>query len=452
MPDGSETETRFTGSALVLGASVPFVFFHVRYLPTVSIPVGSTSASVTTADVAIGVVAAAAAWRATRDGVGRLRAGIPLWITTGLLLVWIGVGIGRDVGHPNAAAHMVTGLKFTEYTALVLAVPLIVRRTNDLKPLLWVLVAWSVAASVVATLQIVGTPIFDPWKAGWRQPSFLGHHDLAALSAIVTMVGCAALVSRNALRAGRWLIPTALSAGVVGLVLSGSAAAAAGVVAATFCLALVGRRRFGLDLQRALGLAAVCVTVCVGVVVLRADPLASFLRFVGVREDRPSVGVETYSQRTVLAYIGGRIFLEHPIVGVGWERSGEESAFAPFIPDARKRFPGVVEEAFPAPGRELGIQNAYIQVAAELGVVGLGLLLSVFAAGLVLAARAARLATEAWAEIALIALSGTISAMAIWTAIGVVAGIPLDAVTWLVLGLAAAAAAAAAGSGEGSRG
>jgi hypothetical protein len=32
--------------------------------------------------------------------------------------------------------------------------------------------------------------------------------------------------------------------------------------------------------------------------------------------------------------------------------------------------------------------------------------------------------------------------MAIWTALGVVAGIPLEATTWLALGLAAAAAAA----------
>ena len=40
----------------------------------------------------------------------------------------------------------------------------------------------------------------------------------------------------------------------------------------------------------------------------RGDALADFLRFVGVRGDDAPVGVETYSQRAVLAYIGLRIF------------------------------------------------------------------------------------------------------------------------------------------------
>ena len=46
---------------------------------------------------------------------------------------------------------------------------------------------------------------------------------------------------------------------------------------------------------------------------MRGDALEDFLRFVGVRGDNPPVGVETYSQRTVLAYIGLRIAEDNPV-------------------------------------------------------------------------------------------------------------------------------------------
>ncbi len=181
--------------------------------------------------------------------------------------------------------------------------------------------------------------------------------------------------------------------------------------------------------------------VVAGVVAVRADPLADFLRFLGVRDDNRPVGVETYSQRTVLAYIGGRIFLDHPVVGVGWQRSDEPEAFLPYLDDARRRFPDVVEEAFPAPGRQWGVQSLYVQAAAELGLVGLGLLLGVLAAGAALAWRAARAAAVGWAGPALTALAVLAMLVGVWSALGMVAGIPLDAATWLALGLAVAAAA-----------
>ena len=65
------------------------------------------------------------------------------------------------------------------------------------------------------------------------------------------------------------------------------------------------------------------------------------------------------------------------------------------------------------------------------------------ATGLVLAVRTVRRARPESAGPALVALAALLTLMGIWTALGVVAGIPTDAATWLVLGIAALPAAEA---------
>jgi O-antigen ligase len=191
-------------------------------------------------------------------------------------------------------------------------------------------------------------------------------------------------------------------------------------------------------------LAVIVAVVAAGVTAVRGDTLADFVRFLGIRGNERPVGVESYSQRTVLAYIGLRIFQDHPVVGVGWQRSSRADVFEPYLADAHERFPDVVELAFPAEGREWGVQNLYIQMLADSGVIGLALLLGVGAAGLLLAWRAAARAPTPWAVgggllvmCALLTLAGE------WASLGIVAGIPLQAASCLLLGLAAAGAAAA---------
>lgn len=440
---GAEVEGQFSVGAVILAASVPLLFLHVRYQPSVDVGLGSTTANATLADAAVLAVATAALVAGLRHGFAPLRAGRVLWLAAGGLLAWIAVEAFRIHGTDGFATHAVTAAKFAEYALLALAVPLLVRRPTDLQPLFWALAAWAVIASAVALLQFVGVPIFDPWRAGWRQPSFIGHHDLAALCGVAFAIGTTGLVAGPAWPGDRKLTVVGLTAGV-GLILSGSTAAVAGLVVAAAVAALVARRRFGLTLRSALMLAGVVGVVAVGVVALRADPLASFLRFVGVRDDnRPSTGIETYSQRTVLTYIGGRIFLDHALVGVGWERSSDATVYMRYVPDAKRRFPTVVDEAFPSPDTPWGIQNAYVQAAADLGLIGLGLLLATFAAGLVLAVSTVRRARLESAGPALVALAALLTLMGIWTALGVVAGIPTDAATWLVLGIAALPAAGA---------
>jgi O-antigen ligase len=306
------------------------------------------------------------------------------------------------------------------------------------------LVLWAAVAVAVALLQFFGVEIFGAWNAGWRQPSFLGHHDLAALAAIAVALATSGIAARRREIPASGLFVVALAAGVLGLVLAGSVAAAGGLALGSVVLWLAARRRFAPGGRQTLALVAIVAVVAGGVTEVRGDALADFLRFLGVRGDEPPIGVESYSQRTVLAYIGLRIARDNPIVGVGWQRSSRPEVFEPYVDDARARFPDVDELAFPAEDHPWGVQNLYIQTLADAGVVGLALLLLVGGAGLTLAWRAAARAPTPWAAGAgLVVLCALLTLAAEWASLGIVAGIPLQAASCLLLGLAAAGAATA---------
>jgi O-antigen ligase len=435
---------RETLGALVLVASIPVLFSHERYQPELGVGLGTTNVDIRLSDVAVVVVLAAAAVAAARKGLGRLGAARWLWISGVMLLAWLTLQTIRPASLDDALFddHLVSFLKLLEYALLAVAVPLLVRRAADLTIVIGGLVLWAVVAVAVALLQFFGLDIFGAWNAGWRQPSFLGHHDLAALAALSVALACAGVVSGRRELPARGLFTTALVAGMLGLVVAGSVAAAGGLAVGALALWLAGRRRFAPSGRQTLALVAVVAAVGGGVAAVRGDALADFLRFLGVRDERP-IGVETYSQRTVLAYIGLRIFQDHPVLGVGWQRSSRPEVFEPYVDDARRRFPDVVDLAFPAEGREWGIQNLYIQMLADAGVVGLALLLLVGGAALTLAWRAAARAPTPWAAGAgLLVVCAFLTLSGEWASLGIVPGIPLQAATCLLLGLAAAGAAA----------
>jgi O-antigen ligase len=429
-----------------LAAAIPVVYLHADYQPALSMDIGSTSVDVVLSDLAVLAVGVAAIAALLRDGPGRLRPGLSVWIAGALLPAWVAFETLRPLARddPEWADHIVSAAKLAEYATLAVAIPLLIRRLEELSVVLWVLTAWCAVAAAVAAAQFFGLDVFDAWKAGWRQPSFVGHHDLASLGALSLAVGLAALLAGRGLLPSPRLLPLALAGGMVALVLSGSVAAAGGLVLAGVALVVVARRRFAPSRRQLAALAAVVLTVAGGVVALRADPLESFLAFLGVRDEQPVGGIETYSQRSVLSYIGLRIFADHPLLGVGWQRSSRPEEFMPYVDDARERFPTVVEEAFPAPGREWGVQNAYIQSLADLGVPGLVLLLGLFGSGIALSARATARAPARWAATTgLGSLGAIVTLMGIWASVGLVSGIPLQASTSLALGLAATGAAAA---------
>src|SRR5207253_10866390 len=262
-----------------------------------------------------------------------------------------------------------------EYALLAPAVPLLLRRRRDVGPPLWALAFWSSAATIAGVAQFFGAQILLAGTVGRRQASFLSSADFAALSGAALLAGLVLLVLRGPVRpSGKLPLGLLLVAsGGLGMVVAGAIAALLGVVTGGAVVALTLALRRLLRPRRLAEAAAVLAVVAVGVVAIRGSDLDAFARFLGAS---PGSGggreakVQTYAHRTLLAYLGIRIFEAHPALGVGWEGSSESAAFAPYLGDAHRRFPDESPLAFPSPTRRYGIQNAWIQALADLGVIG----------------------------------------------------------------------------------
>jgi O-antigen ligase len=433
----------------VLVLAIPIVFLHVRYQPKAHVGLGSTSAGIELSDVAVLAVALAALWTGAREGWSPLRAGRALWIA-GAAFVAIVVaatfyGLARPE-HYRFLTHLVTAAKFAEYAVLAPAVPLLLRARRDVAAVLWSIAAWSAAATAWGLLQFSGlVNEFEGKRPLQREPSFLGIHDLAALSGTALAIGLALLALRPRTTGERLLGWVAGGSGALGLVISSAVAGALGVALATGAVILVGARRHVLTVARAASIVTIAVVVGAGVLLMRSGDVTSFIRFLGIgHEPKKTADVESSVHRSLLAYIGVRIFADHPILGVGWQGSEEQDNYGPYLAAAHRRFPGEPEVAFPSPKHAWGVQNAYLQTLTDMGLVGFALLVALFVCGLVLGLRAALRAPPELALVALVGVGWMLVAAGVWNGLGLVAGIPLDAVTWLSFGLIAAAAAATA--------
>ena len=419
---------------LVLAAAVPFLFLHATYQPTLSLGAGDTSIDVTLADAAIGATLAAALLRGRREGWAPLGRARWLLAIAAALVVLAALSLATPslLGEEyDLGVHAISVAKYAWYVCLLPATVLLVRSVADARPLLRALVAWSVAATAVGLLQFLGLVAeFEGKRPGQREPSFVGIHDFAALSAAALTVGAVGLALGDGRPAGRGWSRIALASGALGVVLSGAMTAVLGLWLAVAALLLAARSLRALRARNALAILGVTLVVTAGTAAMRADTIERFAEFVGLRNRTEQTGVESYAHRTLLAYIGGRIWLDNPVTGVGWQASSEEWAYGPYLDDARRRFPDEPEQAFPAPDRPWGIQLLYLQVAADLGIAGVAALLALAAVGIAAGIRGLRSSS-----VPLVGLCWLVVAAGVWTGIGLVPGLPLDALTWLAFGL-----------------
>jgi O-antigen ligase len=408
---------------LVLAAALPLLFLHRQYQPSVT----TGGVTLTLADLGLVAVVVAAFATALRDGCAPLARARVVWLALALFAVWMFASLAW-ARHGDAAyalgSHVVSAGKFLEFMLLAPAVPLILRRPGDRRVFFVAFVAWSSFLTIVAILQFLGVVNeFEGRRSLQREPSYVGVHELGAISGAALSLAFVAIVL------GRWrrssLAP--LLAGGVGVALAAALDSVGGIAAAAATVWAVARTREPVPLRRVGALVAIVVAVAIAAVSLRGSAVTAFLEFLGVRAQTENAqNVQTYAHRTLLGYIGVKIWLDHPIVGAGWQESELPAAFTPHLAAAHRRFPTEPAQAFPAPAHEWGVQNGIIQTLADLGVVGLALLLAGLAGAFRLALRAGALVAPAWLWVAFAVFTGT----------GLLAGASVNVLLWLAVGLA----------------
>jgi O-antigen ligase len=107
--------------------------------------------------------------------------------------------------------------------------------------------------------------------------------------------------------------------------------------------------------------------------------------------------------RTVLAAAGIELVERNPFIGVGWRRSEAPDVIGDpdLNAELRSRFRGTRDQFFPDVS-PASVHNAYVQVAADLGLVGLGLLAWVFVSlgrGITRVLAQVRRGTPEWAQL-----------------------------------------------------
>jgi O-antigen ligase len=410
--------------ALLL-VTIAVCLVRARDQPSVDIPMGGTTASIVPGDVLLVALALVAVTELVRRGVPRVARPAALAAAGFCGLIFV-------TAATNGAAALVSGTKLVELAALALGAATLLRTRDELDAVVDVLLLFTIAADIVGIVKFLES-------AGGRQASFLGEHDFAALAALPLLYGLALLYERGR-NVRAWI---AIAAGAVGCILGAALASLLGFylgVVALVVLAAVARR---LTLGQLAATASVVAVVTGGTLVIRAGELGFLQSWFGKSAERPGQYASSWSQRLIFAYIGGRIFVDHPVLGTGWYGNLPPREFDSYLPAARRRFSDQPPAYFPSPSKPFVPQQTYDEVLYELGAVGGALLLALLAClgrNALAASRAAR------------GVAGSLAAAWLAAAIGAIAGeglfggTPLAATFWLAAGVVVALGVQARGT------
>ena len=394
--------------------------------PSLDVTAGSTVVSVTPTDVLLFALLGVVGARLVRTRAFPSRT-VPVLLAGLAFGGWL---IVSALG--NGATAFVSAAKLVELGVLTLAAVVLLDRVERFPALIATLVAMTVAAAAFGMVEFARTP-------GARQSSFLGEHDFATLSTVALAVGLIALITgRNDL--GRLPLVAGV-AGSLGITLGASFASLIGLYLAAGALLLVARARKSLRARGAVLTLLTCAAITTGTLMLRSDNLGFLYEWFGDTENvEPGTHAGSWSQRLIYAYIGGRIFLDHPVTGTGWWGELPPEEYVRYLPDARDRFSDQPPTYFPPEDETFIPQQAYDQVLYELGLVGAALLFVLAVVAMRIALRVARrwprghereyvgYLPVTW----LLAIGGALAGTALF------GGAPLATLFWLVLGVVAA--------------
>ena len=384
--------------------------------PGLAIGIGGTSARVVPGDVALAVLLVVAL-------VELARRRLPRSAWPALVAAAAFCALVLATAAFNSASAFVSGGKLVELAALGLGTVAFVRSYAQLDAIADVLLLFTGVADIVALVHFVG--------GGGRQASFLGEHDFAALAAMPLLYGLTLVASRRSTRRAA----LAIVVGSIGCILGAALSSLLGLYVGAATLLVVAAVRRRTDLRAVAVTIAVLAVVTAGTLSIRSGDLGFLQSWFGKPASTPGQYASSWSQRLIFAYVGGRIFIDHPVLGTGWYGNLPPQEFARYLPDARRRFSDQPPNYFPPAHGDFIPQQTFDQVLYELGAVGGLVLLGFLVATGAAALRTARRAAGTLASLPAVWLAGMIGALA---GDGLFGGTPIAAMFWLVGGLAIA--------------
>ncbi len=269
----------------------------------------------------------------------------------------------------------VSWARFVQTVSLVWLIPLVVDRNKDFRIVMQILAAGCAIELVRAVVVALAQDGLNARLQGGNGP------DTEGLLAAVLL----ATILYGGVPARRWPRRAMLVLALVALAASRSVASIAAVgIVIGFVPFTRGTGRRPLGLIRPLWMLVSVAVIVVSVVTLRPQNLPGGAQF----------QTGSTAQRVVLGADGVLIFASHPVLGVGFSRSslpnviadpsneatlrnwfaGSMGQFVPYAAECEEQ--KELTAAGPSRNCDLGsVHNAYIQIAAESGLVGLAALL-----------------------------------------------------------------------------
>lgn len=307
-------------------------------------------------------------------GPGLRRVVVPL----ATLMAYVGLTLGLVyVAFPHRGmAATASFLRLLQSACLVPLVYFALRNGREIRRFVRAFALLGVLSVALSLVEVVSGPgIFhERLRVRW----LLGPNELGLVGGLVTLLGVVRQERRGWSRPGLgWIL---IAAGGFGLLVTKSAASTLATAVTVVAYVASRQRRDLLTLVRwCIGLIIGLALVGLVVSLFRPSDADAFLR---MRDG-------SFVHRVILGVGGLGVFADHPVLGIGWQASAfPEVLGSPALNAWLVRvFPYASPHLFPDV-LPTSVHNLYVQVASELGVVGL-LLVLWLAVGIVRVNRAA---------------------------------------------------------------